>query len=312
MSQTVHKFEVTTGEDIRVDKYLADQLPDISRSRIKAIIEDGNVTLDGVVVAKAGVKAKSGSVIEIIVKEENADGLVPEQLPLDILYEDEQVLVLNKQAGIVVHPGAGNQSGTLVNALLAYFPSIRKVGEEERPGVVHRLDKETSGVILFAKTEKAYKWFVRQFKAREPEKTYFALVDGKPPTPTGRIEAPIERDQKARTRMAVGMRGSGKPAVTEYYTRENFASHTFLDVHLLTGRTHQIRVHLNYLGNPVVGDTVYGRRNPSIEMDRFFLHAHTLTITLPGERAPRTFTAPLPDDLEAVLSQLRENERLTG
>ena len=312
MSQSTFQFVVESGEDIRVDKYLAEQLPDISRSQIKSIIEDGHVTLDGVVVEKAGVKVKQGSHVEIMVNEDNAEGLVPEQIPLNILYEDEQVIVLNKTAGMVVHPGAGNQSGTLVNALLAHYPAIRAVGEEDRPGVVHRLDKETSGVILFAKTEKAYKWFVRQFKTRELNKTYYALVDGKPPTPTGRIEAPIERDQKVRTRMAVGLRGSGKPAITEYYTRENFAEHTLLDVHLITGRTHQIRVHFSYIGIPVVGDTLYGRRNPSIEMDRFFLHAHSLVITLPGERAPRTFTAPLPDDLEAVLSVLRENERLPG
>ena len=312
MSQSVHQFKINPGEDARVDKYLAEQLPDISRSQIKSIIEEGKVTLDGEVVTKAGAKAKPGSLIEIVIQHDDSDGLVPETMPLDILFENEHVLVLNKQAGLVVHPGAGNQSGTLVNALLAYYPAIREVGEEDRPGVVHRLDKETSGVILIAKTQKAYKWFVRQFKARELNKTYLALVDGKPPTPTGRIETPIERDPKVRTRMAVGLRGSGKPAVTEYYTRENFIDHTLLDVHLLTGRTHQIRVHLSYLGNPVVGDTLYGRRNPSINMDRFFLHAHTLDVTLPDERAPRSFEAPLPDDLETVLLQLRDNERLIG
>ena len=312
MNQTVHKFKVDSGEDVRVDKYLTEKLPDITRSQIKLMIEDGKVTLDGNIVEKAGAQAKPGSTIEIIVVENNADGLVPEQIPLDILYEDDQVIVLNKTAGMVVHPGAGNQSGTLVNALLAYYPSIREVGEKDRPGVVHRLDKETSGVILFAKTQKAYKWFIRQFKTHELNKTYFALVDGKPPTPTGRIEAPIERDSKVRTRMAVGLRGSGKPAITEYYTREIFQQHTLLDVHLITGRTHQIRLHFSYLGIPVVGDTVYGRRNPSIEIERFFLHAHRLVITLPGERAPRTFEAPLPEDLEAVLSHLRENERYSG
>ena len=312
MSQTHYQFEVVSGEEVRVDKYLSEQLPEISRSQIKLITEDGNVTLDGVVVDKDGTKAKPGSLIEIVINEKNADGLVPERMPLDILYEDDQVIVLNKAAGMVVHPGAGNQSGTLVNALLGYYPAIREVGEEDRPGVVHRLDKETSGVILFAKTQKAYKWFVRQFKTHELNKTYYALVDGKPPTPTGRIETPIERDQKVRTRMAVGLHGSGKDAVTEYYTRESFSQHTLLDVHLITGRTHQIRVHFSYIGIPVVGDTLYGRRNPSIEMGRFFLHAHTLTITLPGERAPKTFTAPLPPELEAVLEELRENERLSG
>lgn len=312
MKQTAYQFEVGPGEDVRVDKFLAEQLPDISRSQIKAFIEAGNVTLDGVPVDKAGAKAKPDSKIEILVVEEDADGLIPERMPLDILYEDEQIIVLNKAAGVVVHPGAGNQSGTLVNGLLAYFPPIRNVGEADRPGVVHRLDKETSGVLLFAKTPKAYKWFVRQFKSRDLSKTYLALVDGKPPTPTGRIEAPIERDTKVRTRMAVGLRGSGKPAVSEYFSLENFSHHTLLEVHPITGRTHQIRVHLSYLGVPVVGDEVYGRRNPSIEMERFFLHASTLAVMLPGERVPRKFEAPLPEDLQQILSNLRENERFAG
>lgn len=309
MMQSIRRFEVDNGEDVRVDKYLSDQLPDISRSQIKNIIEEGNVSLDGTTVNKAGTKAKPGSVIEIILPEENGDGLVPEDIPIEILYEDEQVIVVNKSSGMVVHPGAGNQSGTLVNALLAYYPPIRSVGEQDRPGVVHRLDKDTSGVLIFAKTDKAYRWLVKEFKSRDVRKTYLALVDGHPPTPTGRIEAPIERDFKIRTRMAVTLRDQGKPAVSEYFELERFEDHSFLEVHPLTGRTHQIRVHLSYLGVPVVGDTLYGRRSPSIEIDRFFLHAKMLEIKLPGDRVPRTFTAPLPEDLQSILERLRQIER---
>jgi 23S rRNA pseudouridine1911/1915/1917 synthase len=182
------------------------------------------------------------------------------------------------------------------------------VGELDRPGVVHRLDKETSGVIIFAKSDKAYRWLVREFKSREVHKTYLALVDGHPPTPTGRIEAPVVRDTRSRTRMAVGLRGQGRPAVSEYYTLERFANHTYLEVHPITGRTHQIRVHLNYIGVPVVGDTLYGRRNPSFDMDRFFLHAKSITLRLPGERTARTFETPLPEELQIVLTDLHKRE----
>lgn len=309
MKQTKYYFTVAPGEEDRVDKYLSDHLPDVSRSQIKGFIESGNVTLDGMLVEKAGTKAKPGSTIDIIVVEDDSDGLVPEDIPFDILYEDQHVIVVNKEAGRVVHPGAGNYSGTLVNALLAYHPEIRDVGEEERPGVVHRLDKDTSGVVIFAKTNQSYKWLVNQFKKRDTEKAYLALVDGKPPTPTGRIEAPIIRDLKNRTRMAVGLQGQGKKAVSEYFSLEEFRNHTFLEVHPITGRTHQIRVHLSYLGVPVVGDVVYGRRKPSLEIERFFLHAKSLSIKLPGDRAKKTFEAPLSNDLQVILDTLRKNER---
>jgi 23S rRNA pseudouridine1911/1915/1917 synthase len=312
MRTDAQQFIVGDDDGIRIDKFLSDNLPDVSRSQIKNIIESGNVSMDGEIVQKAGAKIKSGSEIKILLPEDEGDGLVPETLPLDILYEDENVIVINKPAGVVVHPGAGNQSGTLVNALLAYFPAIREVGEPDRPGVVHRLDKETSGVLIFAKTNKAYRWLVKQFKSRNLDKTYQALVDGHPPTPTGRIEAPIERDPKFRTRMAVSLSGQGKPAISEYFEVARFVNHAYLEVHPITGRTHQIRVHLSYLGTPVVGDTLYGRRNPSVDIDGFFLHAKTLSIRLPGDRAPRTFEAPLPDDLLHILSTLEKNERFNS
>jgi len=309
MKQTEYHFIVEQDDESRVDKFLTDRLPDISRSQIKGFIESGNVTLDGEVVYKAGSKTRIGDAITIRVPEDDSDGLVPEELPLDIIYEDHNVIVINKEAGQVVHPGAGNFSGTLVNALLAHFPPIRNVGEEERPGVVHRLDKDTSGVVIFAKTDKAYKWLVTQFKNRNTHKAYLALVDGKPPTPTGRIEAPIVRDRKDRTRMAVGLQGQGKKAISEYFSLEEFQRHTLLEVHPITGRTHQIRVHLSYLDVPVVGDKTYGRRHPSIEMDRFFLHAKSLSVKLPDDRAARKFEAELSEDLARILEWLRRNER---
>jgi len=305
MTLTEHAFTVLSGDDeVRVDKFLSEKLPDISRSQIQSLIKAGNVTLDGRVIEKSGIKAKPGSLVTISVPEDDSDALIPEHLPLNILYEDVNVIVLDKPSGMVVHPGAGNISGTMVNALLGHNPEIRTVGEADRPGVVHRLDKETSGVMIFAKTDKAYKWLVAQFKGRDTQKTYLTLVDGHPPTPTGRIIAPIIRDTKIRTRMAVGMRGQGKPATTEYFERQRYIDHTYLEVHPTTGRTHQIRVHLSYLGVPVVGDTLYGRKKPSIDMDRFFLHANTLSIKLPGDRVPRKFEVPLPEDLLNILADL--------
>jgi len=309
MKQEDYRFKVESKADVRVDKYLSDQLSDISRSRIKRFIESGVVTLNGEVVTKAGEKAKLGDILSITVVKENVDSLIPEDIPLDILYEDEYVIVLNKPAGLVVHPGAGNPSGTLVNALLAYYPPIINVGEEDRPGVVHRLDKETSGVLIFAKTQKAYQWLVRQFKSRDTQKAYHALVDGHPPTPTGRIEAPIIRDPEKRIQMAVGLQGKGKPAISEYFELERFGQHTYLEVHPITGRTHQIRLHLSYIGVPVVGDTVYGHRHPSLLIDRIFLHAKSLSIKLVGDRVPHTFKAPLPSNLSITLKDLREKSR---
>jgi len=311
MKQTDYRFTVETENSVRVDKYLSERLPEISRSQIKVFIEMGNVTLDGDVVQKAGTQAKPGSVIEILVVKDESDGLVPEDIPLNILFEDDHVIVINKDAGMVVHPGAGNPSGTVVNALLSHYPPIRQVGETDRPGVVHRLDKDTSGILIFSKTPKAYKWLVKQFKSRDVRKTYLALVDGHPPTPTGRIEAPIERDTKIRTRMAVGLRGQGKAAVTEYFELNRYEKHSYLEVHPITGRTHQIRVHLSYLEMPVVGDTLYGHRNPSIKMERFFLHAKSLSVKLPGDRAPRTFTAPLTPELASILATLKKEQRQT-
>jgi len=299
-------FTISNDADVRVDKFLSEQLPEISRSQIKIIIEQGSVTLDGVVVNKAGAKAKPESIVEIFLPDDDSDGLIPEDIELNIIFEDDNVIVINKPAGIVVHPGAGNYSGTIVNALLAYYPAIRQVGEQDRPGVVHRLDKDTSGVLIFAKTNESYRWLVKQFKSRDIRKTYIALVDGHPPTPTGRIEAPIERDANIRTRMAVGLRGQGKNAVSEYFESKRYEKHSLLEVHPITGRTHQIRVHLSYIGVPVVGDTLYGHRHASLELNRFFLHAKSLAVRLPGDRALKVFEAPLPIDLQDVLETLEE------
>lgn len=305
MKQNTFQFTVETAEEVRVDKFLAEQIPELSRSQIKKMIEAGQVWLDGSIVAKAGMLAKLGSKLDVLIVEDNGESLRPQEMPIDILYENNDVIIVNKPAGLVVHPGAGNFDGTLLNGLLAHYPPLRNVGEAERPGIVHRLDKETSGIIVFAKTDRAYRWLVRQFKAQTVKKSYLSLVDGHPPTPTGRIEAPIERDTKTRTRMAVGLQGQGRSAVTEYFEVERFDKYSLLEVHPITGRTHQIRVHLKYIGTSVVGDTLYGRRTPSIKINRFFLHAKSLSLRLPGDRSPRLFETPLPEDLNNILENLR-------
>jgi 23S rRNA pseudouridine1911/1915/1917 synthase len=231
--------------------------------------------------------------------------LEPEAIPLRIVFENDDLIVVDKPAGMVVHPGAGHPSGTLVHAALAHAPSMAGIGGEGRPGVVHRLDKETSGLILLAKNDAAHQGLQEQFRSRQVIKVYLALVDGCPPTPTGRIEAPIGRDTSQRRQMAVVAASKGREATSEYRTLETFAEHTLLEVHPITGRTHQIRLHLAFLDCPVVGDKVYGRRKPSLPITRHFLHAARLTIRLPSEDAPRTFEAPLPEELRKVLEGLR-------
>ncbi len=296
---------VYAGEGaVRLDKFLAEQISQLSRAKLQEMIANGEVRLNGKVVSKPAQKLEQGDRVETVLIFEPEDELKKQAMELDVLYEDENVIVLNKPAGLVVHPGAGHDKNTLVNALIYHWPEIAQVGEPKRPGIVHRLDKETSGVMIVARRQAAYEWLVRQFKTRKVQKSYLALVDGTPPTPTGRIETRIGRDEKIRQRMAVTYGEKGRKAVTEYFTRQNFVNHTLVEADLLTGRTHQIRVHMAFIGCPVVGDRVYGRRKPSLDLERFFLHASGLSIRLIGEKEERRFEAPLPQDLQHALEQL--------
>ena len=298
------RFDKETPE--RLDKYLVEQLQEFSRSRLQGLILDGFVEVDGRPAKKAGQILENGSGVTVRIPPPAPSELVPEEIPLDILFENDDLIAINKAAGMVVHPALGHASGTLVNAVLGYDPEIEGIGGEERPGVVHRLDKETSGVILLAKNERAHRWLQDQFRLRKTEKSYLALVDGKPPTPSGRVEAHIGRDPSHRKRMAIVPESRGREAVSEYKTLESFKLHTLLEFHPLTGRTHQIRLHCAFLGCPIVGDKIYGRKKPSISMARHFLHAWRLKILLPGEKEPILLEAPLPDDLQNVLQVLRK------
>lgn len=296
---------VYAGEStLRLDKFLAEQIRQLSRAKLQEMISNGEVQINGKVVTKAAQKLEHGDHVETVLVFEEEDELKKQALVLDVLYEDENVIVLNKPAGLVVHPGAGHNKNTLVNALIYHWPEIAQVGEPKRPGIVHRLDKETSGVMIVARNQAAYEWLVKQFKGRKVQKSYLALVDGTPPTPTGRIETRIGRDEKIRQRMAVTYGEKGRKAVTEYFTKKDYLDHTLVEVNPLSGRTHQIRVHMAYIGCPVAGDRVYGRRKSSLEIDRFFLHASGLSIRLPGEKEERSFEAPLPQDLQEILEQL--------
>jgi len=289
----------------RLDKYLTEALPEFSRSRIQGLIANGLVDVNGLAARKAGQSLENGFKVTVRIPPPVPANLVAEDIPLDIVFENEDLLVVNKPAGMVVHPAAGHASGTLVNAVLGHEPDMEGIGGEERPGLVHRLDKETSGLIILAKNERAHRWLQDQFRLRKVEKTYLALVEGKPPTPSGRVEAYIGRDPKHRKRMAVVSEKKGREAISEYRTLESFKSHTLLEFHPLTGRTHQIRLHCAFLKCPIVGDGVYGRKNISVDINRHFLHAFRLKIILPGETEPRVFEAALPDELERVLNQLR-------
>jgi 23S rRNA pseudouridine1911/1915/1917 synthase len=291
----------------RLDKWLAAQLPDRSRMEVQRWIEAGQVTRAGRAL-KASYRVGQDDVIDVLVPPPGEYDVEPEDIPFEALYEDADVLVINKPAGMVVHPAAGNWRGTLVNAVLFHAPDLEGVGGAHRPGIVHRLDKDTSGVILVAKNDAAHRHLQTQFKNREVEKTYLALVYGGVNPAKGEINAAIGRDPRDRKRMGVVAATQGRPATTRY---ETLAVHripttgerlTLLACRPLTGRTHQIRVHLAHIHHPIVGDETYGsRRKLPFACPRQFLHAERIRFRLPSSNESVEFTAPLPADLQAVL-----------
>lgn len=307
MSEEKRSYEYSGSDELRLDKFLVSCLPDYSRSRLQGLIKEGFVQINGRLATKAGQTIQKGDYVEIRLPPNEPSELIPEDIPLQVIFENNHLLVINKPAGMVVHPAAGHDTGTLVHAVLAHSPDLQGVGGEQRPGVVHRLDKDTSGLILIAKDDQTHHWLQNQFKSRNVKKVYLALVDGRPPTPNGRVEASIGRDPAHRKKMAIVASGRGREAISEYFTIESFPAHTLLEVHPLTGRTHQIRLHLAFIGCPIVADTLYGHRHPTLRLERHFLHAARLTVTLPGEIAPKIFEAPLPIDLSRILDSLRRN-----
>ena len=307
MSERLVTLDFEGEQTQRLDKFLAASLPEFSRSRLQGLIKAGFVAVNSMPAHKAGQILEAPAVVQVRIPPSEPTELIPEEIPLEVIFENQDVLVVNKPAGMVVHPAAGHASGTLVHAALGYAPEMEGIGGEQRPGIVHRLDKDTSGLILLAKNERAHRWLQEQFRLHKVTKIYLALVDGHPPTPSGRIEAAIGRDTRMRKQMAIVTPQKGRQAASEYRTLEAFPDHTLLEVRPVTGRTHQIRLHLAFVGCPVAGDTVYGRRQATIPIKRHFLHAARLAIRLPGEEEPRAFEAPLPQELEAVLENLRRD-----
>ena len=309
-TETVQLSAAAEDAGHRLDAFLAGHVEGWSRSRLQRLIDDGDVLVNGRA-AKSSYKLRIKDEIEADLSTLPPSSFIPEDIPIEVIFEDDDVLVVNKPAGIVVHPAAGAASGTLANALAFHFQKLSHAGGEARPGIVHRLDKDTSGLMVVAKTESVHEHLAEQFRAREVFKSYLALVHGQMEKETDRIDQPIARDPRHRTRMAVVR--TGRSALTLYRVRQNLERFTLLDVELKTGRTHQIRVHLSWLKHPVVGDETYGSgrdktivdpviRSKVAKLGRQFLHAEKL-----GFRHPRTnerldFSAELPAELEDLLN----------
>ncbi|HSC77456.1 MAG TPA: RluA family pseudouridine synthase [Candidatus Acidoferrales bacterium] len=296
----------------RLDHFLATELTQLSRSQLQKCIRDGGVTLDGKEIRRASLRLRGGEKLAVVLPEPPASTAVPEEIPLDVLYEDDDLAVLNKPAGLVVHAGAGpaRRGGTLVNALLHRFRRLSAIGGPLRPGIVHRLDKPTSGVLLIAKTDEAHLRLAALFERREVEKRYLALAHGRLARAHDVIRLPVARDLARRTRMTTRRR-QGRAAITEYRVLETARGFTLLEALLHTGRTHQVRVHFSSLGHPLVGDTLYGaprllRWDDHSEptLDRIFLHARQLRFLHPRTEKPVEVSAPVPAKLSDLLRRL--------
>jgi 23S rRNA pseudouridine1911/1915/1917 synthase len=302
--------------DLRLDVYLTSQDASLSRSQVQKWIEQGRIEIDGVVCRRPSRRLKPGDVVSYSRPRPVPYHLLPEAIPLSVVYEDEAILVIDKPAGMVVHPAAGHGTGTLVHAVLAHCRDLSGIGGELRPGIVHRLDKETSGLLVVAKSDEAHRRLAEQFKSRLVSKAYQTLVFGDVREDAGRIEKPVGRHPSDRKKMsAVSLRG--KPAVTSWRVAERYGEATLLNIRIETGRTHQIRVHLTSVGHPVVGDRTYGNpgrirniRDPRVRkllqlLDRQALHASRLEFAHPLNGRPLAFCSPLPEDIKTVCEELR-------
>ena len=290
---------VATASYGRLDRFLADREGELTRSRIHSLISEGWVMVNGIP-ARPSYKVRAGDRVVLMVPPVKETALTPQNIPVKVVYQDAELVVIDKPAGLSVHPGPGHPDGTLVNALLSFCPDIQGIGGVHRPGIVHRLDKNTSGLMVVAKTDRAHHDLSAQLKARQVQKGYRALVVGQPPQDEGVIDAPIARDPRHRQRMAVVL--EGRESRTRYKVLERLPGHALLDLVLETGRTHQVRVHLSYLGYPLYGDKVYGKR--SSDLGRHFLHASALGFRHPETGDNVTFESELPDELRVIVEGL--------
>ncbi len=295
MTATEHDIFVESGE-ARLDYYLAGLDLGLTRSRLRQLIAEGRVVVNGTAV-KPAHRVRPGDRVLVSVPPPRPSVAVPQDIPLTVVYQDADLVVIDKPAGLPAHPGPGHPDRTLVNGLLALCPDIQGIGGEIRPGIVHRLDKDTSGLMIAAKNEAAHHDLSRQIKDRAVRKGYLALVEGVPSPDSGVIDVPIGRDPRRRTRMAVTP--EGRESRTGYRLLERAGLYSLLELQLHTGRTHQARVHLAWLGHPLLGDAVYGKR--SAQLPRHFLHAHSLAFAHPATGEALEFSSPLPDDLVTAL-----------
>lgn len=296
----------TAEEDYkRVDAFLSENMPSVTRSSIKRIIEGGGVLVNGKAV-KAGKNIKAGDGVEITIPDPAPLGVHPENIPLDIVYQDSDIAVINKAQGMVVHAGSGNTEGTLVNALLYHLDSLSGINGVIRPGIVHRIDKDTSGLLVVAKNDAAHVSLSKQIAEKTCHRIYVALLEGELKEDEGRIATDIARDPSDRIKMAVVPAGKGKNAVTYYKVLKRYKGYTYTEFTLYTGRTHQIRVHAKHMGHPIVGDPVYGYKKQKFALAGQLLHAEKLILTHPSSGKIMEFTAPLPDYFKNVLNGLEE------
>jgi 23S rRNA pseudouridine1911/1915/1917 synthase len=291
----------------RLDRYLASQLTDVSRSRLQKLIEQGYVQINGDVCTSKKLDVKSGDRIQINIPDAEPLDLQAEDIPLDILYEDDSLLILNKPAGLVVHPSAGHETGTMVNALLAHCPTLPGINGVQRPGIVHRLDKDTTGAIAVAKTEQAFHHLQEQFRTKTARRDYLAIVYGAPPQESGTIDQPIGRHPVERQKMAVVSKEKGRRAITHWHIEERLGNYTLMEFELETGRTHQIRVHSAFTGHPIVGDPVYGsgRKSINVNLPGQALHAWRLRLKHPVTEEWVVAIAPLPPTFTKLLEVLK-------
>jgi len=296
-----HSLFTVDKSNIRLDKLVVEKCDGLSRTHVQKMILDGAVTVNGRR-EKASYKPEIGEVIDVTVMPPSPSGLIPEDIPIKILYEDDDLLVIDKPAGLTVHPAPGHPSHTLVNAILSHLTGFQQDNAASRPGIVHRLDKNTSGVMLVAKNSGALANLSDQFKSRSVKKIYLTLVKGHLEPARGIIEAPIGRDSGDRKKMAITGESRGRQARTNYRVIRYIGKYSLLEIAPETGRTHQIRVHLAAIGYPVVGDEMYGVK--SVHLNRQFLHARKIGFTLPSSRKFVEFESPLPEDLERALKLL--------
>ena len=307
----INNIQVTENSD-RLDRYLSQELSDLSRSRIQQLIEQGHVQVNGKICTSKKINLKTGDLITLEIPTVQPLAIIAENIPLDILYEDDELIIINKPAGLVVHPAPGHPDGTLVNAILAHCPNLPGIGGIQRPGIVHRLDKDTTGAIAIAKTDLAYQHLQAQLQAKTARREYLGLIYGVPKTETGSIDLPIGRNPQDRKRMAiVSIEDGGRNAVTHWRVKERFGNYTLIHFQLETGRTHQIRVHSAKMGHPLVGDPIYSSGHSlGVNLPGQALHAWKLQLQHPVSGNLVEVTAPLPRSFATLLEVLRRRSGL--